>query len=161
MTEFTLREVALSRRQVMAAGGSAILAVAAMALAPRAAWAAPEDAAKLVAKYTGGATPKKGRIEIKLPTLTDKGPMTPITVSIESPMTANDFVKAVHIVGPKNTKPEIASYFLCADCGKAELTTRIRLRETQDVIVVAEMSDGSFWTGTGQTKVTAGGGGCG
>ena len=161
MTELSFHKVALSRRQILAAGGSAVLAAAALVAGPRLAWAAPADAKALLDKYTGGAAAKEGKVKIKLPKITDKGPMVPITVSIDSPMTESDYVKAFHIVGEQNTKPDIASYFLCADCGKAEITTRIRLKQTQKVFVVAEMSDGSFWAGTGEATVTAGGGGCG
>ena len=161
MTEFTFHKVAISRRRLLAAGGSAVLAAAALAVGPRVSWAAPADAKAALEKHTGGAAAKAGRVKIDLPTITDKGPLCPITISIDSPMTEKDYVKAIHVVAEQNTKPEIASYFLCADCGKAQLSTRIRLKQTTNVIVVAEMSDGSFWTGTGSTKVTAGGGGCG
>ncbi len=162
MTEsLTFHELALDRRKVLAAGGSAALAAALLAIAPRLAWAAPEEAKAAIAKFTGGASTKNGRVKMELPAITDKGPLVPITISVDSPMTAKDYVKAIHVVAEQNTKPEIASFFLCADCGKAEVSTRIRLKQTQNVVVVAEMSDGSFWAGTGSTKITAGGGGCG
>ena len=161
MTELSFHKVAISRRRVLAAGGSAVLAAAALAIGPGVAWAAPEDAKAAIAKHTGGAATKDGRVTMELPTITDKGPLVPITINVDSPMTEKDYVKAIHVVAEQNTKPEIASYFLCADCGKAQISTRIRLKQTTDVVVVAEMSDGSFWAGTGSTKITAGGGGCG
>jgi sulfur-oxidizing protein SoxY len=98
---------------------------------------------------------------VKLPKITDKGPFTRITISVDSPMGANDFVKAVHVVSERNTLPEVASFYFTPMNGKAEVTTRIRLKKTQVIVVVAEMNDGSAYIGKGRTKVSLGGGGCG
>jgi len=123
--------------------------------------AGPRDAKKRLAELTGGVKPQKGRINITLPKVTDQGRFVPIRVSVESPMSESDYVKAIHIVAERNPTPEVASFYLGPANGKAQISTRIRLLKTQVVVVAAEMSDGSVYLGKGRSKITGGAGGCG
>ena len=123
--------------------------------------AAPRDAKKRLADLVGGVKPEKGRIKITLPKVTDQGRFVPIRVAVESPMSPDDHVKAIHIVAERNPTPEVASFYLSAANGKAEVSTRIRLLQTQVVVVAAEMSDGSVFMAKGRSKITGGAGGCG
>ncbi|MEW8507628.1 MAG: thiosulfate oxidation carrier protein SoxY [Candidatus Thiodiazotropha sp.] len=123
--------------------------------------AGPRDARKRLAELTGGAELKKGRINITLPKVTDQGRFVPMRISVDSPMSENDYVKAIHVVAERNPTPEIASFHLSPANGKAQVSTRIRLLKTQVVVVAAEMSDGSVYLGKGRSKITGGAGGCG
>ena len=161
MTTLTLDTIELTRRQVIAGGCGSVIALAVLGFVPGAALASPNDAKEMLAELTGGATLNKGRVHVTLPKITDKGPFTRITVSVDSPMSDDDYVKAVHIVSERNTVPEVASFYFSPMNGKAEVTTRIRLRKTQIIVAVAEMSDGTAYIGKGRTKVSKGGGGCG
>lgn len=123
--------------------------------------AAPRDARKYLAGITGGIKPKKGRITITLPRVTDQGYFVPLRVAVESPMSEVDYVKAIHIVAERNPTPAVASFYLSRAIGKAEVSTRIRLIKTQVVVVLAEMSDGSLFLGKARCKISTGAGGCG
>ena len=123
--------------------------------------AGPRDAKKRIAELTGGVKPQKGRIDITLPKVTDQGRFVPIRVSVDSPMTDSDHVRAIHIVAERNPTPEVASFRLSAANGKAQVSTRIRMLQTQVIIVAAEMSDGSVYLAKGRSKITGGAGGCG
>ena len=125
------------------------------------AWASPRDAKNRLTKIPGGIKPKKGRIAIILPKVTDQGDFVPLRVAVESPMTEADHVKAIHIVAERNPTPEVASFYLSRAIGKAEVTTRIRLVKTQVVVAVAEMSDGTLFLGKARCKISTGAGGCG
>ena len=61
-------------------------------------------------------------------------------------MTADDHVKAIHVFNEKNPQPNVISVQLGPRAGRATISTRIRLADTQKVIAIAEMSDGSFWS---------------
>ena len=161
MTRYSLDTLKLTRRQVVAGGGGAALAMAIMGLAPLSAEATPTDAKKMLAELTGGKKLEKGRVHVTLPKRTEKGPFTRLSVSVDSPMTEDDYVTALHIVAERNTVPEVATFYFTPMNGKAEITTRIRLKKTQIIVAVAEMSDGSAYLGKGRTKVSRGGGGCG
>jgi sulfur-oxidizing protein SoxY len=109
----------------------------------------------------GSAVPVEGRIKLELPETAENGNVVPFTVSIESPMTEQDFVKAVHLFSTGNPKPDVASAYFTLANGKAVFSSRMRLGRTQDVIAVAEMSDGTLYLGKRNVKVTIGGCGTG
>ncbi len=152
-----INEVRLSRRQVVAAGGSALAVLALFGPAA----AAPADADARLAEITGGKPLQKGRMAIEMPSLTDEGRFVPLRVAVDSPMTEADHVRALHVLAERNTVPEVASYAFSPLAGKAEIITRIRLARTQVVVAVAEMSDGSMHVAKAMCKVVGEGGGCG
>ena len=161
MAKFNPMEVPMNRRKFLAAGCRTALLALATSVFPAIAWATPKDARKKLAVLTGVDKPKKGRVTIVLPKTTDEGPMVPITISVDSPMTEEDYVKAVHLVGERNSVPEIASFYFNPKNRKAEVATRIRLKKTQTVVAAAHMSDGSVFIGKAHCKVLGGAGGCG
>ncbi|MGE0723582.1 MAG: thiosulfate oxidation carrier protein SoxY [Alphaproteobacteria bacterium] len=144
-------EAAISRRAVLAAAG-----MVAIALVPVPAAATPEAARALLARLAPGPT-KAGRIVLRLPEVADNGASVPMTIAVESPMTADDHVRAIHVVADGNPNPGVATFRLTPMAGKAEVQTRIRLAESQRVTVVAEMSDGSRWSVAREVRVTLGG----
>jgi len=146
----------LSRRQVLVLGGTAFLA-----LSPLGAEASPKKAKARLAELTKGAKLQKGRINIDLPTLTQDGTRTRIKISVDSPMTVDDYVKSVHILAERNTVPNVATYHFAPQSGVAEIVTRIRVAKSQTIIVAAEMSDGSAYFAKARCKVARGAGGCG
>jgi sulfur-oxidizing protein SoxY len=77
-----------------------------------------------------------------------------MTVSVESPMSPDDYVKAVHVFNEKNPQPHVISVALGPRAGRAQVATRIRLADSQQVVAIAEMSDGSFWSGSADVIVT-------
>jgi sulfur-oxidizing protein SoxY len=161
MFEFDIAEVRLTRRQVVAAGGVAALTATLAGLMPVVAEASPKDAKAKLAELTGGAPLKQGRIAIDVPPYTQYGRQVRIAVSVDSPMSADDRVKTLHILAERNTVPEVASYHFGPLAGQARVSTRIRVARTQILIVAAEMSDGTFHVGKARCKVARGGGGCG
>ncbi len=123
--------------------------------------ASPRDAKKRLSELTGGIKPKKARVAIILPKVTDQGDFVPLRVAVESPMSEEDHVKAIHIVAERNPTPMVASFHLSRAIGKAQVSTRIRLVKTQVVVAVAEMGDGSVYLGKARCKISTGAGGCG
>ena len=137
---------------VGAAGGSG-----AGAARSRPALAAKNDSEELIKKFTGGKTATEGRVRLDLPEIAENGNTVPMTVSVESPMTEQSYVSDVLIVADGNPRGGIATFHFSPASGVAEANTRIRLAETQNVIAVAKMNDGSFFTASKQVKVTIGG----
>ena len=86
----------------------------------------------------------------------ENGNTVPCTVSVESPMTPGDYVKAIHVFNEKNPQPNVISVFLGPRAGRASFSTRIRLSDTQHVVAIAELSDGSFWSGSVDVIITLG-----
>lgn len=132
-----------TRRDVMT--GAAALAAGAY-LQPRKAWAGAEDQLTAAIKEkTNGAVPGKGRVSLSIPGIAENGLSVFTTVEVESPMTTDDHVKAIHLFAEKNPIAHVGSFRLGSRAGRAKVATNIRLAATQNVIALAEMSDGSFW----------------
>ncbi len=148
----------VNRRGLLGALGGGVLVAAGAGLAPRAAKATPEDAGKWVAELTGGKPPTDDpRVALDLPPIAENGNTVPVTVTVDSPMTDGDYVTKIHVVAEGNPNPGLCTFELTPACGKAEVSTRMRLARTQNVVAVAELSDGTVISGRKEVKVTIGG----
>ena len=134
---------------------SALAGMAALPFVPaRVARAQSDPLQPLIQKITRGAPVRVGRVTIDTPRLADNGHSVPLKVSVESPMTANDFVRSVTLLSERNPRPLMASFHLGAHAGRAEVVTRVRLNGTQRVLALAQLSDGSYWSGSAEVEVT-------
>lgn len=105
----------------------------------------PQAMREAIAKVTKGAAIRTGRVSIEVPPLVENGNTVPLTVSVESPMSEADHVRAIHVFTEKNPQPYVISAWLGPRAGRARLATRVRIADSQTVTAIAEMSDGSFW----------------
>jgi sulfur-oxidizing protein SoxY len=142
-----------SRREFLLAAGAAGVGLAS-AVRVRPAQATPEAMREAIRKVVGGAPVKPGRVKLDLPPLVENGNTVPLGVSVESPMTQADHVKAIHVFTEKNPQPDVVGFRLGPRAGRASVSTRIRLADTQTVIAIAELSDGSFWSASAAVVVT-------
>lgn len=143
-----------SRRFMLKSGAAGIVAAT---LAPRLAMADAKAVDAEIAKLYAGKTPASGRIKLDVPQIAENGLVVPVNVEVESPMTATDYVKAVHIMADGNPLPGVISYAFTPECGKASAAARMRLAQTQNIVCVAEMSDGKLFMAKSEVKVTIGG----
>lgn len=138
-----------SRRQLLLSG----VGLCAMVLA-RPASATPQELAAAISAWAGGATIKSGRVKFDIAQLVDNGNTVPITVTVDSPMTQADHVSAIAVFNERNPQRDVARFTLGPRAGKASVSTRIRLATTQQLVAVARMSDGSYWSHTVDVIVT-------
>jgi sulfur-oxidizing protein SoxY len=139
----------LTRRRVL--GGAAVLG-AWVRMGPAA--AAADELAAAVASYTGGAPVQRGKVRLDIAELVDNGNVVPLTVTVDSPMTGGEHVRAIAIFNEKNPQREVAKFTLGPRAGKASVSTRMRLATSQQLVAVAQLSDGSFWSHTVNVIVT-------
>jgi sulfur-oxidizing protein SoxY len=147
----------LTRRDVVRLAGVGAFAAVAAGLIPRAAQADAAAVADSMMQLTGTSEPMMGRVTLELPQIAENGNTVPVALSVDSPMTDSDYVKAVHLFADKNPRPDAATFRFTPGSGKAAVATRMRLAKTQNVIAVAEMSDGSVYMAKTEVKVTIGG----
>jgi sulfur-oxidizing protein SoxY len=153
MSNTSHQMVRMDRRQALKAAGVGVLAMGFATTAQ----ATPEEAATAVSKLGASAMTDSPKITIDLPEIAENGATVPINVTIDSPMTAADHVKQIHVFAEGNPSPEVISFNLTPSTGKAEVGTRLRLGKTQNVVVAAVMSDGSVHSNKKEVKVTIGG----
>jgi sulfur-oxidizing protein SoxY len=148
------RHPGVSRRTAMA--GAAAAAFAAL-LAPNLAMATPETVEAELKKLFGDKKFADGKIKIDAPQIAENGLVVPITVEVDSPMTDASHVKALHVFADGNPLPGVASFKFTPAAGRAAASTRMRLAQTQNIVCVAEMSDGALHMAKVEVKVTIGG----
>jgi sulfur-oxidizing protein SoxY len=102
----------------------------------------------------GEATVEHGKVKLELPPIVENGNTVPLTVTVDSPMNEADHVSGIHIFNEKNPQPYIASFDLGPRAGKAVVSTRVRLADSQQVVAIARLSDGSFWSDSADIVVT-------
>jgi sulfur-oxidizing protein SoxY len=133
------------------------LAAGALFVVVRPALATPEELAAALRETFGDRPITPGKVTLELPKLAENGSVVPVTVSVTSPMTERDHVKAIHLFAEKNPLPRILDLYLGPDNGKARVLTRIRVAESQNVLAIAVMSDDTLWSAAVQLEVTVGG----
>jgi sulfur-oxidizing protein SoxY len=115
---------------------------------------APNNMPQVIARLVGSAKVNPGKVKIALPPLVENGHLVPLSVAVDSPMTDADHVKAIHVYTDKNPLPEVISFYMGPRAGRASFSTRVRLADSESVVAIAQMSDGSFWSDTVHVIVT-------
>ena len=143
----------VSRRTLLRQLGAAGLL---LALWPAGTWATPEAVQQAIRQRLGEREPQPGGMTLSLPKIAETGNSVPLTVTVDSPMTSEDYVLRIHVFVPGNPEPVAATYHLGVRAGKAQISTQIRLARTQTVLALAEMSDGSVRSDAASIVVTLG-----
>jgi sulfur-oxidizing protein SoxY len=140
-----------TRRALLAAvAGAGIAAVVRIEPSP----ATPASMKASIRKVAGEAPVKKGKVHINVPALVENGNSVSLSIKVDSPMTAEDHVKAIHVFNELNPQPNVISAYFGPRAGLAKISTRFRLADTQTVVAIAQMSDGSFWSASADVVVT-------
>jgi len=135
----------------------AALAAAASVITPGLARADAKAVEAELKKLYDGKAMAEGKVKLDVPQIAENGLVVPITIDVESPMTEQNYVKAVHVFADGNPLPGVVTFRFSPMSGRASASTRMRLAQTQNIVAVAEMSDGSLFTTKAEVKVTIGG----
>jgi sulfur-oxidizing protein SoxY len=143
-----------TRRRFLALTGSAAALGALPVVTLRPAGATPATMATAMRDLTGAAVVRAGKVKLDVPPLVENGNTVPMTVSVTSPMTAEDHVRSIHVFVEKNPQPNVGNFVLGPRAGRAQVSTRIRLADSQKIVAIAKLSDGSLWSATVDVVVT-------
>ncbi|MBB4374827.1 sulfur-oxidizing protein SoxY [Bradyrhizobium sp. cir1] len=134
-----------TRRQFLSLAGGVTVAGTIPIVTLRPLEATPAMLTTAIRNVVGEAPIRTGRVKLDIPPLVENGNTVPMTVSVASPMTAADYVKSIHVFNEKNPQPNIGNFYLNPASGRAQVSTRIRLADTQKVVAIARLSDDTFW----------------
>lgn len=104
----------------------------------------------IAAKYGALPIEDSTSIQIKAPEIAENGAFVPITVSTTIPGVTN-----ISVFTPANFSPMVASFDLLPRM-KPEVSTRIRMAKTDNLIVIAQ-AGGKLYRAVREVKVTIGG----
>lgn len=141
-------------RRALLAGAAVAPAAGWLAINTRPARATPAAMEDAIRDFVGEARMRPGRVKLDVPALVENGNVVPLTVAVESPMTDTDFVQQIAVFNERNPQPNVAVFHLGPRSGKASVSTRIRLADSQRLTAVARMSDGTFWSHSVDVVVT-------
>ena len=157
MIRKTLETHRIGRRDLMAMFGVGVVAAMGVTMISNDAMADTKSVMDAIKKVTNGKDTGSGKITLDFPQIAENGNTVPIAIEVASPMSDADYVKKLHVWAEKNPSPEVASFAFTPASGRAKIATRIRMAKTQNIVAVAEMSDGSFQMAKAEIKVTIGG----
>lgn len=143
-----------TRRKFLGLAGSAAVLGAVPIVTPRPAEATPASMTSAIRTVVGEAAVRSGKVKLDVPPLVENGNTVPMTVSVQNPMTPADHVVSIHVFNEKNPQPNIGNFYLGALAGRAQISTRIRLADSQKIVAIARLSDGTFWSATVDVVVT-------
>jgi len=102
----------------------------------------------------GEAPVERGKVKLEVPPIVENGNTVSLTISVDNPMTEADDVASIHVFNQKNPQPYVAAFHLGPRAGRASVSTRIRLADSQEVVAIARLSDGRFWSDGADVIVT-------
>ena len=143
-----------TRRRFLGLAGSAVVIGAVPIVTLRPAEATPAMLATAIRNVVGEAEVRTGKVKLDVPPLVENGNTVPMTVSVASPMAPEDHVRSIHVFNEKNPQPNIGNFHLGPQAGRAQVSTRIRLADSQKVVAIARLSDDSFWSASVDVVVT-------
>src|SRR3954452_15923391 len=123
-----------TRRRFLALTGGAAVLGALPTVTSRPAAATPATMAAAMRDVTGAGVVRAGKVKLDVPPLVENGNTVPLTVSVTSPMTAEDYVKSIHVFNEKNPQPNVGNFVLGPRAGRAQVSTRIRLADSQKIV---------------------------
>jgi sulfur-oxidizing protein SoxY len=136
----------LTRRVLLAVPGALLL--------PAPTRADQQRLAAALRDFTGGQPTREGRVRLDVSPLVETGNAVPISISVETTMTAADNVRRIGVFNERNPQPNVITAQFGPRSGRAFLATHIRLATSQALVAVAEMNDGSFWSQRVEVIVT-------
>ena len=139
----------LTRRRALAVSAGA-LSIAVI----RPARATTETMQTAIKQFSGGAAISQGKVTLDIPPLVENGNSVPLIVTVDNPMTETNFVQTIAIFNERNPESNIGNFHLSPRSGRAWISTRIRLGDSQMIVAVAKLKDGSLWSGSAELIVT-------
>ena len=149
-----MKHTSTTRRSFLRLASSAAVAGSVPIVTLRRLEATPAMLSAAIRNVVGEAPIRTGKVKLDIPPLVENGNTVPMTVSVTSPMTPEDYVKSIHVFNEKNPQPNMGNFYLTPSAGRAQISTRIRLADTQKVVAIARMSDDSFWSASVDVVVT-------
>ena len=140
------------RRQFLRVAAGATAGTVLLTVVP--ARAMPAATVEAIRQVVGSAPVQPGKVSLTLPPLSENGNSVPLEIRVDSPMTEAAHVKSIHVFTEKNPQPNVVDCHLGPRAGRAAISTRIRLADTQIVTAVAALSDGTFWSASASVVVT-------
>lgn len=104
------------------------------------------------------SVPVSAKVKLTAPTIAENGGAVPVTIEVDSPMTADDYIASVYLFVDHNPTPLASQFTFTPACGQAYIQERIKMAKTDNVRVIAKTNKGVLMASAPrEVKVTIGG----
>jgi len=98
------------------------------------------------------------KVKLTAPTIAENGGAVPVTIEVDSPMTADDYIATVYLFVDHNPTPLASQFNFTPASGQAYIQERIKMAKTDNVRVIAKTNKGVLMASAPrEVKVTIGG----
>ena len=140
-----------------ALAGAERLVAAVPGLDPRDPEVPNEEVARILKELFGDRPIRRGNLSLDMPAVAEDGRIVPVIIESNLPMTAEHYVKAVHLIVDHNPDPHLAAYQLTPALGSVAIETRIKMKRTTWVRAILETSTGEVWADYAHVNVSING----
>lgn len=102
-------------------------------------------------------TPIESGLELTLPLVADDGSAVPLKVAFKGSLAENEHITRLWILADRNPNPDVIDFEISEHIPRIELSTRIRLGESQTVYALAQSNQGNLWLAQQEVRVTVSG----
>lgn len=156
-----LRNVALAGAGLAGSGAllrsERLLAATPFAMAPGDPEVPNEAVARILKDLFGDRPIRKGNLSLDMPAVAEDGRIVPVIIESHLPMTADNYVKSVHLIVDHNPDPHLAAYHLTPAIGSVAIQTRIKMKRTTWVRAIVDTSGGDVWAAYAHVNVSLNG----
>jgi sulfur-oxidizing protein SoxY len=114
--------------------------------------------AQILKDLFGDRPIRRGQVLLDMPVVAEDGRVVPVIIEApDLPMTAENYVKAVHLIVDHNPDPHLAAFDLTPAMGKLSLQFRIKMKRTTWVRAIVETNTGEVWAEYARVNVSLNG----
>ncbi|WP_417581503.1 thiosulfate oxidation carrier protein SoxY [Nitrincola sp.] len=107
--------------------------------------------------YLTNQQPQQGGVNIGLPLVAEDGSAVPLKITFSGELADDEYIDTIRVFASNNPNTEVIDFELSAAIPRTELSTRIRLRESQTLFVVAKSNLDNYWIASRDIRVTVSG----
>ena len=134
-----------------------LLAASRIAVGPEDPAAPNEEVARILHEISGGRPIRRGHVSLDMPVVAEDGRVVPVMIETDLPMSAEQYVKVIHLVVDHNPDAHLAVFHLTPAIGTASISTRIKMKRTTWVRAIVETSTGEVWADYSRVRVSLNG----
>ena len=116
-----------------------------------------EEVARILREISGGKPIRRGHLTLDMPLVAEDGRIVPVIIESDLPMTADQYVKAIHLIVDHNPDAHLAAFQLTPAVGSVSISTRIKMKRTTWVRAIAATNTGEVWASYARVQVTLNG----
>jgi predicted secreted protein len=116
-----------------------------------------EEVARIYRERFGGRPITRKHVQLDMPAVAEDGRIVPVIIESDLPMTAEHYVKGIHLIVDHNPDAHVAGFYLTPAVGQVSISTRVKMKRSTWVRAILETNTGELWADYTKVLVTLNG----